>query len=110
MPVVFALSRRKLGAALQKSMAVSVLAVLETKGAEDLVEQMRAARRRPDAAQLSRGTSPAELPEDEEALAALGPGALARLLGAKHPYSNQADGLTAEEMRAKLRLRMLGVE
>ena len=41
MPVVFALSRRQLGAALQKSMAVSVLAVLETKGAEDLVEQMR---------------------------------------------------------------------
>ena len=40
-PVVFALSRRQLGAALQKSMAVSVLAVLETKGAEDLVEQMR---------------------------------------------------------------------
>ena len=37
MPVVFALSRRQLGAALQKSALVSVLAVLETKGAEDLV-------------------------------------------------------------------------
>ena len=53
---------------------------------------------------ISEGAQPSA-PEDEEALAALGPGELARFFS-----GNEADGLTAEAMRAKLRCRMLGVE
>ena len=49
-------------------------------------------------------TQPVALPDDEEALTALGSRDLARLLG------TDADGLTADEMRAKIRLRMLGLE
>ena len=46
----------------------------------------------------------ARMPEDEEALAVLDPRSLAALIG------TDAAGLTADEMRAKLRCRMLGVE
>jgi len=45
-PVVFALSRRQLGAAVQKNVSISVLAVQDTRGAEDLVEQMLAEAKR----------------------------------------------------------------
>merc|ERR1719161_1014344 len=41
-PVIFALSRRQLGAAVQKNVSISVLAVLDTKGAEDVFEPMLA--------------------------------------------------------------------
>ena len=46
----------------------------------------------------------ARMPEDEEALAVLDPRSLAALIG------TDAAGLTADEMRAKLRRRILGVE
>jgi len=39
-PVIFALSRRQLGAAIQKNVTISVLAIQETRGAEDLFQQM----------------------------------------------------------------------
>lgn len=39
-PVIFALSRRQLGAAVQKNVSISVLAMLDTRGAEDVHEQM----------------------------------------------------------------------
>jgi len=41
-PVIFALSRRQLGAAVQKNVSISVLALLDTRGAEELFEQMLA--------------------------------------------------------------------
>jgi len=39
-PVVYALSRRQLGAAIQKNVTISVLAITETRGAEDLFKAM----------------------------------------------------------------------
>jgi ribosomal protein L7Ae-like RNA K-turn-binding protein len=39
-PVIFALSRRQLGAAIQKNVTISVLAIQEIRGAEDLFQQM----------------------------------------------------------------------
>jgi ribosomal protein L7Ae-like RNA K-turn-binding protein len=39
-PVIFALSRRQLGAAIQKNVTISVLAIQETRGAEDAFQQM----------------------------------------------------------------------
>jgi len=42
LPVIFALSRRQLGFAVQKNVSISVLAVQDTRGAEDLFEQMLA--------------------------------------------------------------------
>jgi len=39
-PVVFALSRRQLGAAIQKNVTISVLAITETRGADDLFKAM----------------------------------------------------------------------
>jgi ribosomal protein L7Ae-like RNA K-turn-binding protein len=45
-PVIFALSRRQLGAAIQKNVAVSVFAILETRGAEEAFEQMLAEAKR----------------------------------------------------------------
>jgi ribosomal protein L7Ae-like RNA K-turn-binding protein len=39
-PVIFALSRRQLGAAIQKNVTISVLAIQETRGAEDMFQQM----------------------------------------------------------------------
>jgi ribosomal protein L7Ae-like RNA K-turn-binding protein len=41
-PVIFALSRRQLGAAVQKNASISVLALVDTRGAEDLLEKMLA--------------------------------------------------------------------
>jgi ribosomal protein L7Ae-like RNA K-turn-binding protein len=45
-PVIFALSRRQLGAAVQKNVSISVLAVLDTRGAEDVFEPMLAEHKR----------------------------------------------------------------
>jgi len=45
-PVIFALSRRQLGAAVQKNVSISVLAVQDTRGAEDLFEEMLAEAKR----------------------------------------------------------------
>jgi len=45
-PVIFALSRRQLGAAVQKNVSISVLAVLDTRGAEDVFEPMLAENKR----------------------------------------------------------------
>merc|ERR1719172_85392 len=45
-PVVFALSRRQLGFAVQKNVSISVLAVLDTRGAEDVFEPMLAENKR----------------------------------------------------------------
>lgn len=39
-PVIYALSRRQLGAAIQKNVTISVLAITETRGAEDLFKAM----------------------------------------------------------------------
>jgi ribosomal protein L7Ae-like RNA K-turn-binding protein len=39
-PVIYALSRRQLGAAIQKNVTISVLAIQEIRGAEDLFQQM----------------------------------------------------------------------
>jgi ribosomal protein L7Ae-like RNA K-turn-binding protein len=39
-PVIFALSRRQLGAAIQKNVTISVLAIQEIRGAEELFQQM----------------------------------------------------------------------
>jgi ribosomal protein L7Ae-like RNA K-turn-binding protein len=39
-PVVYALSRRQLGAAIQKNVTISVLAITETRGADDLFNAM----------------------------------------------------------------------
>lgn len=47
-PVIFALSRRQLGAAIQKNVSISVLAILETRGAEKsfehILEEVKRAR------------------------------------------------------------------
>jgi ribosomal protein L7Ae-like RNA K-turn-binding protein len=45
-PVVFALSRRQLGAAVQKNVSISVLALLDTRGAEEAFEEMLAEAKR----------------------------------------------------------------
>jgi ribosomal protein L7Ae-like RNA K-turn-binding protein len=45
-PVIFALSRRQLGSALQKNVSISVLAMLETRGAEESFEEMLAEAKR----------------------------------------------------------------
>jgi ribosomal protein L7Ae-like RNA K-turn-binding protein len=39
-PVIYALSRRQLGAAIQKNVTISVLAIQEIRGAEDSFQQM----------------------------------------------------------------------